>query len=176
MLSQAYCVIIFRGVSEPGHDREVLYGLNTTGKIYISQLMTNMKLPGSKGYVTQMVMHYKTSTADFSLAWEFQKYVSNAAHRHGVIYQGKYKQQTSKQKKTEQDHHVHKNAEVVHKDVKILWNTNYFPSLNFCGPHTKLHGVRGLSKHYHMKFKHMIFNKKLGHGICAIFQITCDCD
>ena len=38
----------------------------------------------------------------------------------------------------------------------------------FGGPHTKPHGVRGLSNHYHMRFY-----PKLGHDICAIRGITC---
>ena len=45
-----------------------------------------------------------------------------------------------------------------------------FPELPFCGPHTNLHGAKGLSKHYHLRFY-----PKLGHGICAIRRITCTC-
>ena len=32
------------------------------------------------------------------------------------------------------------------------------------------HRDRGLSKHYHLRF-----GKKLGHDICAIFRIPCNC-
>ena len=52
----------------------------------------------------------------------------------------------------------------------MFLNTNQFPSLSFCGPHTETHGVRGLSKNYHMRF-----DPKLGYGICKIRRITCDC-
>ena len=47
-------------------------------------------------------------------------------------------------------------------------DTNQFPELQFCGPHTKPHGVRDLIEHYNSHF-----NPKIGHGICAIFRIPC---
>ena len=49
-------------------------------------------------------------------------------------------------------------------------NKNQFPSLPFCGPYSKPHVARGLSKHYHLSF-----DPKLGNGVCAIFRITCAC-
>ena len=42
-----------------------------------------------------------------------------------------------------------------------------FSSLLFCGPHSKLNGVRGLSKQYHM-----IFDPKLVRGICENTSYT----
>ena len=48
-------------------------------------------------------------------------------------------------------------------------NTIQFP-VPYCGPHSKLHGVRGLSKHYHF-----LFDQKLGNGVCAIRCIPCAC-
>ena len=42
---------------------------------------------------------------------------------------------------------VKDNADVKHKDVKMYCNTNQFPELSFCGPHSKHHGARRLSKH-----------------------------
>ena len=53
---------------------------------------------------------------------------------------------------------------------KNYCNTNQFPELSFCGPHSKLHCAKGLSKHYHL---HLY--PKLGMGICAIRRITCAC-
>ena len=44
------------------------------------------------------------------------------------------------------------NAGVEHKYVKMYCNTNQFPELSFYGPHSKPHGARGLSKHYHLCF------------------------
>ena len=49
-------------------------------------------------------------------------------------------------------------------------NTNQFPELPFCGPHSKPHGARGLSKHYPLRF-----DPKLGIGICEIHFIARDC-
>ena len=49
-------------------------------------------------------------------------------------------------------------------------NKNQFPALPFCDPHSKPHGARGLSKHYHFRF-----DPKLGMGVCAISRIPCAC-
>ena len=57
------------------------------------------------------------------------------------------------------------------KYIKMVCNTNQFLSFPFCGPHTKKHGVRGLSKHYCM-----MFDPKLGHGVCSIGRIPCVCN
>ena len=54
--------------------------------------------------------------------------------------------------------------------MKIYCDTNQFPALPFCGPHTKPHGARGQSNYYHL-----LFDTKLGHGICAISRIPCAC-
>ena len=47
---------------------------------------------------------------------------------------------------------------------------NQLPALLFCGPHTKPHGARGLSKHYHLRF-----DPEIGHGIYAILHIPYSC-
>ena len=67
---------------------------------------------------------------------------------------------------TDREYHVQYNADVEHKDLKIYCNTNQFPGLSFSGPYSKPHGVRGLSKHYHLRF-----DPKLGMVICAILCI-----
>ena len=54
--------------------------------------------------------------------------------------------------------------------MKMYCNTNQFPTLPFCGTHSKPHGARGISKHYHFRF-----DPKLGMGKCAIFRIPCVC-
>ena len=56
------------------------------------------------------------------------------------------------------------------KDVKIYCNTNQFPALPFCGPHSKPHGARGMSKNYNLRF-----DPKIGMGVCAIRRIPCAC-
>ena len=54
--------------------------------------------------------------------------------------------------------------------MKIYCDTNQFPALPFCGPHTNPHGSRGLINNYHLRF-----DPKLGHGICEICRIPCAC-
>ena len=75
-----------------------------------------------------------------------------------------------KRKWTERKYHVHDNASAELKDVKMYCNTNHFPKLPFCGPHSKPHGARGLGKNYHL-----IFDPKLGIGKCVICRIPCAC-
>ena len=49
-------------------------------------------------------------------------------------------------------------------------NTDQFLELSFCGPYSRPHGARGLSKYYHLRF-----DPKVGMGICEISRITCAC-
>ena len=85
MLSQAFYVIIARGILSPAHVREVLYGLKVIGKIFILKSMPTVQLPGEKSYDTQMVIHNVTCTSDDILDIEFQKQLYSAAHKHEVI-------------------------------------------------------------------------------------------
>ena len=71
---------------------------------------------------------------------------------------------------TYSQYHVQDNAAVEHQDVRMYCNTGQLPELSFCGPHFKLHGAKGLSKNYHLRF-----DPKLGMGICEIRHISCDC-
>ena len=43
----------------------------------------------------------------------------------------------------ERKYHVQNNAAVELKDLKIYCNTNQFPELPFCVPHSRPHGERG---------------------------------
>ena len=70
----------------------------------------------------------------------------------------------------DRQYHVQDNSDVAHQDVIMFRNKNQLPELPFCGPHSKPHGARGLSKHYHLRFY-----PKLGNGICEILRIPCDC-
>ena len=65
---QCYCIIIDWGISVPGHGKEVLYGLNDIYKRYIYQLISNVQLPGSIIFDSQMQMHTGTQKYDVSLA------------------------------------------------------------------------------------------------------------
>ena len=73
-------------------------------------------------------------------------------------------------KRTDRQYYVQDNAHFEHQYLKIFCNTNQFPVLPFGVPHSKSHGGRGLSKHYHL-----CFDPKIGMGICAIFRIPCVC-
>ena len=57
----------WRGVVEPGHVRDVVDGLNVTNKMFISMLMTTVKLPGAAAYESYMVIHTSTANTDISL-------------------------------------------------------------------------------------------------------------
>ena len=71
-MSKAFNIIIDRGISAPGHGREVVDGLNTTDKSYLSL----------KGHCTIIT---STHNAYVNLAQEFQKHLSNASRNHGII-------------------------------------------------------------------------------------------
>ena len=71
---------------------------------------------------------------------------------------------------TNRQYHVQDNDDIVKQDVRVYCNTNQFPELPFCGPHSKPHGARGIIKHYHFPF-----DTKLGNGVCEILCIPCAC-
>ena len=48
VLYQCFSVIIDRGISAPGHGKEVVDGLNAIFKRYIYQMMSYVQLPVSK--------------------------------------------------------------------------------------------------------------------------------
>ena len=41
---QCYSVIIYQSIIAPGHEKEVVYGLNVIDKSYIYQLMSNIQI------------------------------------------------------------------------------------------------------------------------------------
>ena len=43
-----------------------------------------------------------------------------------------------------------------------------FQAFTFCVPHSKIHGLIGLIKHYHLQL-----DPESGHGTCAIRRIPC---
>ena len=96
--------------------------------------------------------------------------MSKEHQKYGVINQGKYRKRARKRKYTDIEYHVQDNDDASQKYVKIYCDTNQYPALPFCGPHAIPHGEMGLSKHYNLRF-----DTKLGHGICAIIRIPCDC-
>ena len=77
--------------------------------------METVQLTGENSYDTQMVMNTATRTSDFSLSREFQKHLSSAAQKHGVIDQRKYKKWASKLNWTEREYHVQNDSDVSQK-------------------------------------------------------------
>ena len=75
VMSQTYSIIIYCGISAPGHGKEVVDGLNDVDKHYIYQLMSKFQLPGSVIFDSQIKMHTGTEKKDVSLAQEFKNYL-----------------------------------------------------------------------------------------------------
>ena len=68
LMSHCYSIIIDRDISAPGHGKEVVDGINAVDKRYIYQLMSNVKLPGSVRFDSQIKIHTGTEKEDISLA------------------------------------------------------------------------------------------------------------
>ena len=103
------------------------------------QLMSNFQLPGSKKLDSQILMNSCTQKNDFSLAKTLQRHLSREHRKHGVIDQRKYRKISSKREWTDREYHVHDNADVAHKYVKMKCDTKQFPALLFCGSHPNPH-------------------------------------
>ena len=73
---QCFSVIIDKGISAPGHGKEVVDGINDVDKCYIYQLMSNVQLPGSKRFDPQMQMETDNQKNYVSLANEFQQHMT----------------------------------------------------------------------------------------------------
>ena len=59
---------MYRGISAPGHGKEVVDGINDVDKCYIYQLMYKVQLPGSVRFYSQIKMHTGIENKDISLA------------------------------------------------------------------------------------------------------------
>ena len=88
-MSQCYSIIIDRGISAPGHGKEVVYLINDIDKRYIYQLMSTVQLPGSIRFDSQIQIHTVTEKYDVGLAKEFQEHLTKKHQKYGVIDQGK---------------------------------------------------------------------------------------
>ena len=132
--------------------------------------MSKVQLPGSIRFDSQIKIHTGTENKYVSLAREFKDHLEGEHRKNGVIDQGKSRKRYMNRNWTEREYHDQDNADVEYKDVKMYCNTNQFPTLPFCGPHSKPHGARGLGKHYHLHF-----DPKLSMGKCAILHIPCAC-
>ena len=68
VMSQTYHIIIDRGISAPGNEKEVVDGLNDFDKRYKYQLMSKVQLPGSVRFDSQIKMNTGTKNKDVSLS------------------------------------------------------------------------------------------------------------
>ena len=68
VLSRCYSIIIDKGISAPGHGKELVNGLNDIDTRYIYQLISNVQLPGSKTFDSPILMHSCKQKNDVSLA------------------------------------------------------------------------------------------------------------
>ena len=64
VLSQRQSIIIDRGISAPRHGKEVVDGINDIYKRYMYQLMSNVQVPVSKTFDSQILMHFCTPKMD----------------------------------------------------------------------------------------------------------------
>ena len=71
VMSQCYSVIIDWGISAPRHVKYVVDVINAVDKSYIYQLVSNIHLPGSNRFYSQMKIHTGNQKYDVSLAQEF---------------------------------------------------------------------------------------------------------
>ena len=98
VMSQTYSLIIDLGISEPGHGKEVVNGLNAVDKRYIYQLMSKGQLPGSIRFDSQIKMQTGTENKDASLAKEFKDHLEGEHCQNGVMDQGKPRNRLMKRK------------------------------------------------------------------------------
>ena len=109
-----------------------------------------------------MAMHTSTANTEIILAREF-KTKSDPRRTHVLLDHGKDKKCSSKHNCNDSGYHVKDIKDVSHIIVKISYATTPFSALSFCGLHAKPRGVKGLSKHYHLRI-----DPKLGHGKCTV--------
>ena len=132
--------------------------------------MSNVQLPGSNRFDSQIQIHTGNQNNDVSLDEEFQQHLTKEQCKNGVIDQVKYKKRFSEIKCIDRQYHVQDNFDVAHKYLIMYCNTNQFPALQFCGPHSRPHGARGMLKHYHLRFY-----PKLCNGVCENCRIPYAC-
>ena len=87
VMLQCYFIIIDRGISAPGHVKEVLDVLNAVDKFYIYQCIYTVQIPGSIRFDLQIQIHTGTKKYDIILAKEFQEHMTKNHRKNGVIDQ-----------------------------------------------------------------------------------------
>ena len=106
VMSQTYFIIIGRGISAPGHGKEVVDGLNAADKRYIYQLISKVQLPGSVRFDSNIKMHTSTEKKNVSLAKEFKDHMEGDHRQKFFIDQGKSRKIFMERKWTEIKYHV----------------------------------------------------------------------
>ena len=101
VLSQRHPVKIYWCISAPEHGKDVIDGINAIDKRYMYQWMSNVQLPVSITFDSQILIYSYTHKNDVSLDKEFQKHLSKNDCKYGVIYQGKYRKRSGKRKWTD---------------------------------------------------------------------------
>ena len=97
---QCLSIIIYQGISAHGHGKEVVDGINEIDKRYIYQLISNVQLPGSKFFDSQILMHSCTQKRMSVWLNNPKNICLRSICKHGVIGQGKYSKKDSKIKCT----------------------------------------------------------------------------
>ena len=87
-MSHCYSIIIYRVISAPGHGQEVVDGLNAFDKRYIYQFISNVQLPGSNIFDSQMQIHTGNQNNDVIFSKEFQHHLKKEHQKISVFDQG----------------------------------------------------------------------------------------
>ena len=119
VISQTYSLIIDRGISAPGHRKEVVDGLNAVDKRYIYHNMSKFQTTGSIIFDSQIKVHTGTENKDVCLSREFKDHLKGEHRKNGVIDQGKSRKIFMNRKWTERKYNIQDNADVELKYLKM---------------------------------------------------------
>ena len=67
VMSKCYSIINDGGINAPVHGKQMVDGLNTIGKCYTYQLISNVQIPGSKTFDSHILMNSCTENNGVSL-------------------------------------------------------------------------------------------------------------
>ena len=81
--------------------------------------MSNVKIPRSKIFDSQILVHSCTQNNYVSLAKEFQKHLYTEHRKNGVIDQGKYTKRASKRKLADIKYPVQDNSDVAQNHLSL---------------------------------------------------------
>ena len=73
-----------------------------------------------------MAVHIATKHSDVISVHEFQKHLSNASHKRGILYHGKHLKK-SRKRCSNRKYHVQHNKYINHQGVKMYCATKSFP-------------------------------------------------